>query len=151
MLKITLMLLVTTQVYAQGCSSLIFPVSINESTKVTSDFGYRKHPITKNVSFHSAIDVSANAFDEVYASCDGIISRIDFNENLGVFVVIKHQNGRETWYAHLFGVCAEFGKAVYVGEKIGWVGKTGRATGYHLHFGLKEHGKWKDPIIYLLH
>jgi murein DD-endopeptidase MepM/ murein hydrolase activator NlpD len=85
----------------------------------------------------------------VYSSASGTVKKIDFDENLGIYIVLSHLNGIETIYGHLFAICVEVGQIIEIGEQIGFVGKTGRATGFHLHFGIKENGEWKNPCSFL--
>lgn len=119
------------------------------ATRVSSRFGYRRHPITDVVQFHNGVDLAAPYGAPVRASADGVIAEIGFDPLLGSFVVVRHSGGYETRYAHLSRVDVKLNEAVGSGTIIGRVGTTGLTTGPHLHFELREAGTPKDPLLLL--
>lgn len=153
-MKFFFIMLISLNGYCQQKPALsntfISPIILIGDVRITSQFGQRIHPITRNTSFHNAIDIAAPAHAKVYVSATGIVKKIDFDENLGIYVVVAHRNEIESLYGHLFAICVEVGQEVEIGEPLGFVGKTGRATGFHLHFGIKERNQWKNPIGFLL-
>lgn len=153
-MRIFFVILISFSGYCQQkylpATTFISPIIQVEDIRLTSQFGLRMHPVTKSTSFHNAIDIAAPSHTEVYASSSGVVKKIDFDVNLGIYVVIAHQNKIESLYGHLFAVCVEVGQEVVIGEHLGFVGKTGRATGFHLHFGIKKENQWMNPIDFML-
>ncbi len=107
--------------------------------------GYFANPvpgglITQGVHGWNGIDIGAKSGTPIYASASGkvIVSRTGgWNGGYGNYVVITHDNGTQTLYSHMSGVTASMGASVSKGELIGYVGKTGEATGFHLHFEVR--------------
>lgn len=116
----------------------------------TSRFGHRRDPITGSRAFHQGIDISAAPGAPVYASADGIVTSAGWNGGLGRAVYISHGYGLSTRYGHLSRVAVEEGTKVKRGDVIGYVGNTGRSTGYHLHYEVHEDGKARNPMGYIL-
>jgi len=88
---------------------------------------------------HNGIDIGAPTGTEVRAAAGGVVTRTDYNGlyyQYGRYVLIDHQNGLSTLYAHLSGTAVTSGQKIKNGELIGYVGSTGFSTGSHLHFGL---------------
>jgi len=113
---------------------------------VTSPFGYRIHPVYGYRRMHNGIDLRGPSGTPVYAVTSGVITKAKNNSNgYGNEVLIKHDNGMITQYAHLSKISTSYGRKVKKGQLIGKVGSTGVSTGPHLHFGVKKHGKWVNP------
>lgn len=118
----------------------------------SSPFGWRIHPLTRKKQFHDGIDISAHKGTEILAPADGEIILIKNYRQLGKTVQIKHDSKYMTRYGHLNA----YAKGLKVGQKvkrydiIGYVGKTGRTTGPHLHYEIYENGKLQDPKKYIL-
>jgi murein DD-endopeptidase MepM/ murein hydrolase activator NlpD len=106
---------------------------------VTSHFGQRKR------NYHTGVDIAAPKGTEVRATKAGKVSFRGRNKKYGRLLVIDHGDGTESYYAHLAGYHVRRGKKVKAGQKIGRVGRSGRATGYHLHFELRVSGRPVDP------
>lgn len=117
---------------------------------MSSGFGVRKDPIHGGPAMHTGIDFSAPFGAPVYASADGIVTHAGRSSGLGKSVYISHGFGITTRYGHLSRIAAEEGKRVKRGDLIGYVGNTGRSTGYHLHYEVRVDGKPENPIGYLL-
>lgn len=119
--------------------------------KVSSKFGYRVHPVTKkSYTFHSGIDIAAPRGTPVKASADGIVKKSGYFQNgYGNLIVIQHRKDMVTYYGHLDKRGAEAGDSVKKGQEIGTVGRTGRATGPHLHFEVRRGKKALDPDEFL--
>ncbi len=112
-------------------------------TRITSKFSYRRlHPILKVKRPHYGIDYGAPIGTPVRAIGSGYVKFAGWNGGYGNYVRIKHANGYETGYGHLHKIKSGIykGKKVKQGEIIGWVGKTGLATGPHLHFEILKNG-----------
>jgi murein DD-endopeptidase MepM/ murein hydrolase activator NlpD len=82
----------------------------------------------------------------VKGTAAGIVKRVGHDPALGVFVQLQHAFGFETTYGHLLGYCVKPGQTVKRNQEIGRVGKTGLATGPHLHYVIKKNGSMVDPF-----
>ncbi|MEO8505123.1 MAG: peptidoglycan DD-metalloendopeptidase family protein [Acidobacteriota bacterium] len=118
---------------------------------VTSAFGIRRDPINGNLANHLAIDIAAPAGKPVLAAADGLVTRSGMVPGgLGIAVFLAHGYGLTTHYGHMSRINVKPGQHVKRGDVIGFVGNTGRATGYHLHYEVWQDGKPVDPIAYIL-
>ncbi len=103
--------------------------------KMTSKYGYRENPVTKQYAFHKGIDIAAPKGTKVVASAHGtVVTSAYLNNGYGNCVVLEHENNIKTLYAHLEKRLVKPGDSVAQGQTIGTVGLTGRATGPHLHY-----------------
>lgn len=116
--------------------------------EVTSGFGEREDPISGEKGFHYGIDVAAAEGEPIRAVASGIVQETGEN-SYGKYIVVAHEDGLQSLYAHCSAINAAEGQQVKAGEKIAAVGMTGRATGNHLHFELWRAGKILDPTEYL--
>ena len=107
--------------------------------KINSNFGYRRS------RFHYGIDVDLNIGDNVLASFEGIVRVAKYDKTYGRVVVIRHQNGLETLYAHLSKFEVKVGDYVQAGDLIALGGNSGRSTGPHLHFEVRYLGEPINP------
>ncbi len=116
--------------------------------KISSGFGYRRHPILGRRILHSGVDFAGRNGEPVYAAGDGTIDKIGRFGGYGNYMRIKHDNTWSTAYAHMSGYARGMHrwKRVNKGELIGYVGSTGRSTGPHLHFELLQSGRAIDPL-----
>jgi len=116
----------------------------------TSKFGWRTHPITKKRQYHNGLDLRAARRTEVRATADGVVKYVqDQNKGtLGRVVMILHNFGFETRYAHLRFTDVKTGDVVYKGQLIGRSGNSGRSSGPHLHYELRHAGKILDPTSF---
>lgn len=110
------------------------------------DFGWKRIINGKRRSSHSGIDIKANLGDEVVASNNGKIALVGNFYLCGNSVVINHGQGLYTMYFHLSKIKVEEGNIVRKGEVIGFVGSTGRATGPHLHWGVRLNKARINPL-----
>ena len=94
---------------------------------------------------HHGIDLSAPRGTPVHASANGRVKFAGFRRGYGHMIVIDHGDGIETAYAHNERNLVAVGQRVKQGEIIAHVGRSGRATGYHLHFEYRRHGQALDP------
>ena len=116
----------------------------------TSGFGIRRDPVDGRAAFHQGLDISAPAGKAVHATADGVVVRSGLYGELGNAVVLSHGFGLTTRYGHLSRVTALPGQRVRRGDVIGYVGNTGRSTGYHLHYEVLEDGQPVNPLAYIL-
>ena len=121
---------------------------------VTSGFGYRKPPISKNrkqekAVMHAGIDLAAPKNALFVAPADGKVSAIEFKTGYGAILTIEHAATYETIYAHVGSLFVKVGEKVRRGQTLGVVGMSGKTTGPHIHFEMKVAGKLVDPQPYL--
>ena len=115
----------------------------------SSGFGYRLHPLFNEVKFHYGTDIAANSGDNIYAFASGSASEVGENDGYGKFVVLEHEGGYRTLYAHCSHIYIQTGQTVEMGEKIALSGATGQVTGPHLHFELLHGETYLNPEFYL--
>lgn len=116
----------------------------------TSGYGYRLDPITGRRAFHNGVDISAPPGKSVYATADGVVTRAGRNGSLGRAVYLAHGFGLSTRYGHLSEITVEPGQRVKRGDLLGYVGNSGRTTGYHVHYEVREDSRPKNPMEYIL-
>ncbi len=120
-----------------------------KKARITSRFGYRLDPISGKKSFHGGIDLAMPEGTPVPAAADGVIEFKNWDENniYGNKLAIKHSPTYSTVYAHLSKFSDKFnlGSKVKQGEIIGFVGSTGKSTGPHLHYEIRQNGKSINP------
>lgn len=117
--------------------------------KISSKFGRRTDPMKKKKAFHTGIDFRGHTGDKVRATADAIVKTSTSNKVLGKYIILSHENGYETIFAHLHSRLVKKGEPVKRGEVIGLIGNTGRSTGSHLHYGVRYNKKSIDPTKYL--
>lgn len=130
--------------YVQVNESTGYVVPISKPVTVTSEFGYRTHPITGAYSLHNGIDlVNGNATTPIFAAAAGeVVIAGSYPDWYGNYVVIKHADGLYTGYAHQSQLRVSVGDTVNQGQQIGNMGTTGPSTGPHLHFQFFTNGPW---------
>ena len=113
---------------------------------VTSPFGYCVQPVPGVNPFHGGTDIGAACNSPVRAAHTGVVVYAGWFGTYGNFILIQHDNGIETGYAHIVngGIMVGFGQAVSVGQQIARVGSTGASTGCHLHFEVRINGSAVD-------
>lgn len=124
-------------------NNFIWPIKWNG---VTSSFGSRMHPVLKRYIFHAGVDLRAGVGTPIYAADDGKISYSGWASGYGNLIKIEHSRGYSTRYGHLDKLIAKQGSTVKRGELIGYSGKTGRVTGPHLHYEIRESDKPINPM-----
>jgi len=115
----------------------------------SSNFGWRIDPFTGQRAFHEGIDVMAEHGTAIRAAAGGVVVFSDVHPQYGNMVEIDHGNGLITRYAHASKRLVKVGDVIVRGVKIGEVGKTGRATGTHLHFEVRQRGAPVNPAQFL--
>lgn len=124
--------------------SYIWPVS---GGTVTSRAGNRQ--IFGSMSYHAGLDIAAPYGTPVKASDGGKVTFAGWDGAFGKLVIITHDNGTKTYYAHNSSLLVSSGERVYQGQAIAKVGSTGRSTGNHSHFEVRVNGDSRDPYNYL--
>lgn len=118
--------------------------------RITSKFGNRIHPITGATSFHNGIDIAAPIGTPVHSPYSGVVKSVYSNNTGGIQMIVDHDNGFRTGYAHLSETIARPGQRVKQGEIIAKTGNTGASTGPHLHLTLRKNGTLVNPEEYLI-
>jgi murein DD-endopeptidase MepM/ murein hydrolase activator NlpD len=115
----------------------------------SSNFGYRVDPFTGKQAFHTGVDLIAPTGTAVMAAAGGVVSQVATSSDYGNFIDVDHDNGLTTRYGHLSRTLVRMGDVVMKGQNIALVGSTGRATGPHLHFEVREKGIPLNPNKFL--
>lgn len=115
----------------------------------SSNYGWRIDPFSGQRAYHEGIDVIAAEGSTILAAAGGIVVVAEFHPQYGNMVEIDHGNGLISRYAHASKRHVKVGDLVQRGEKIGEVGRTGRATGTHLHFEVRQRGAPVNPAQFL--
>jgi murein DD-endopeptidase MepM/ murein hydrolase activator NlpD len=127
-------------------SWLVMPVA---GAYISSPFGIRVDPAQRELRKHTGVDLAAPVGTPVKASDWGTVESVGYDKRgYGRYVVLRHAAGYSTWYAHLSAFAANLraGMRIHTGELVGKVGRTGDATGPHLHFEVRLHGEPIDPV-----
>lgn len=119
------------------------------STRITSEYGYRIHPIYGDLRLHNGIDIGAETGSSIIAAYQGTVIGAGYNSSMGNYVMIDHGEGLVTIYMHASYLCVSEGDIVQTGQLIALVGATGDATGPHLHFTVRLNGNYVNPWNYV--
>jgi murein DD-endopeptidase MepM/ murein hydrolase activator NlpD len=112
---------------------------------VTSGYGPRSSPFTGRAEFHTGIDVTSMPGTPIKAAADGVVVQSGYFGGYGFMVEIRHKYGYSSVYAHCMRLNTKVGQTVKRGEVISYMGRTGAATGYHVHFEVKLNGQHVNP------
>ena len=127
-------------------SSWMVPCSYK---KLTSPFGFRDTGIAGASTYHQGVDLSANSGTPIVASRGGTVTVATYGNSAGYYVTINHGDGYSSIYMHMSNFIVSAGQKVKQGQTIGYVGKSGVASGYHLHFGIAYNGAYVNPCSYV--
>lgn len=125
-----------------------FTWPVPSSSRITSQYGYRIHPVYNTKKFHSGIDIGASYGVDIIAAADGTVTLATTNGGYGKCVVINHGSGITTLYAHNSSLLVSVGDKVTRGQVIAKAGSTGVSTGPHCHFEVRINGATTDPMAY---
>lgn len=141
-----------SEFYDDG-AEYIWPLEMDALTPSTvlAQMGYRTHWVDGKVitDYHSGMDLSATYGTNVVAAASGKVISVGQQDGYGNYVVLRHESGAETRYAHLSEITVQAGDYVLQGEVIGGAGCTGNSFGVGCHFELRLDGKLIDPAAYL--
>ena len=127
----------------------IQPISLNDFYWVSSLYGYRIDPMSKRRTMHRGVDFAGRIGLNVYATGDGVVIRTKIaRTGFGKEILIDHGFGFVTRYGHLNSIDVKVGQEVKRGFVIGKLGHTGKSTGPHLHYEVREYGRAKNPKHY---
>lgn len=116
---------------------------------ITSNFGYRSHPIFGRGRFHAGTDFGAPTGAPIFAADSGTVIVAEWYGGYGNAVIIDHGNGLTTLYGHCSQLYVTVGQGVQRGQTIAAIGSTGLSTGPHLHFEVRQQGEPVEPLAYL--
>ena len=128
-----------------GSGAMIWPL-IGE---ITSEYGWRTHPIYGDARYHSGMDIGGDYGDPILAAAAGIVTYSGWISGYGYAVIIDHGGGISTLYGHNEALAVAEGQTVSQGQVIAYCGSTGNSTGPHCHFEVREGGEPVDPMGYL--
>ncbi|WP_146140434.1 M23 family metallopeptidase [Zobellella endophytica] len=143
--------------------SLLLNLHINEITQIhghpvpghqarmSSGFGQRRDPFTGRTRWHKGMDFSGRQGQPIAATAAGVVSAVEYHPAFGSLVEINHGQGWMTRYAHVDTQLVQVGERVEAGQHIALMGRTGRATGVHLHYEVLKGSKQLDPARFLPH
>ncbi len=129
--------------YRIAASVAPFSPPLRDGYRFTSGFGARWG------RQHAGLDLAGPVGTPVYATADGVVTEAGWHSGYGRLITIRHQFGIETRYAHLNAIRVEVGQRVSRGDRIGDMGNSGRSTGPHLHYEIREGGEPVNPTIYM--
>ena len=129
-------------------SELLWPCPSVPVGEITDDFGPREAPTAGASTYHRGIDIGAAYGSDIVAADFGEVVTRGADSIRGLYVVIDHGNGMQTWYLHQSMSFVQEGDLIERGEVIGRVGESGIATGPHLHFEVHIDGEAVDPMGY---
>ncbi|OIO03669.1 MAG: hypothetical protein AUJ51_03695 [Elusimicrobia bacterium CG1_02_56_21] len=117
--------------------------------RLTSNFGYRIHPLRLSTEYHSGLDIANQAGTPIRTSADGVVRHSGWAQGYGMCAVVDHGFGYSTLYGHMSEIVAKEGAVVKRGQVIGRMGSTGTSTGNHLHYEVWTGGVPRNPMKYL--
>jgi murein DD-endopeptidase MepM/ murein hydrolase activator NlpD len=118
---------------------------------IDSPFGMRQLPWEENGRLHQGIDIAAPSGAPVKIAADGVVKATGLSPTYGRYVLVMHKGGLTTMYAHLSGPAKGVQRGAYLrrGETLAYVGNSGRSTGSHLHFEIRNGDKALNPTFFL--
>jgi murein DD-endopeptidase MepM/ murein hydrolase activator NlpD len=141
--------LATVQAYRRGLERLPIANPLPGNFRMTSPYGMRRHPVSGRTKMHTGIDWAGGRGTTIMATADGVVKKAGRMSGYGNIVIIQHDFGLETYYAHLNSIDVRGGQRVSRGQKIGGMGTTGVSTGVHLHYEVRVNGQPVNPITYV--
>lgn len=127
----------------------LFAYPLAVSWRVSSPYGWRPDPFTGVRTFHTGIDLVVPHGTPIQAAMGGRVSTKGYSNTYGNHVIIDHDNGYQTLYAHMVSSTVKKGQYIQQGGRIGYAGNTGYSTGVHLHFSVYKNGKLINPAAVL--
>lgn len=123
-----------------------------EYSRISSGFGIRNHPILQQWRAHKGVDYAAPIGTRVRATGDGVVDFAGKRNGYGNVLVLRHNGGFSTYYAHLNGFArgVQRGARVAQGDVIAYVGQSGWATGPHLHYEFRVHNEHRNPLTLVM-
>lgn len=117
--------------------------------RVSDDYGNRMHPTLGVQQFHNGVDLAAPSGSPILAAYEGTVVQAAYSNTMGNYIMLDHGDGLYTIYMHSSALYVTAGEKVTRGQKIAAVGSTGRSTGPHLHFSVRQNGSYVSPWGYI--
>jgi murein DD-endopeptidase MepM/ murein hydrolase activator NlpD len=117
--------------------------------RLSSGFGYRRHPILGYSRLHAGLDIGNASGTSIWSAAGGTVIHAGWRGGYGNAVIVDHGSGIATLYAHMSQILVSVGTNVARGDPVGLMGSTGLSTGPHLHFEVRVGGNATDPLLYL--
>jgi murein DD-endopeptidase MepM/ murein hydrolase activator NlpD len=135
--------------YRLAAARIPLATPVDGNFRFTSGFGYRRDPKGGGTRMHSGTDFAGSRGTPILAAGSGVVKKAGWHAGYGQTVIIQHDFGIETLYAHMSQIRVREGQTVSRGQRIGDMGSTGRSTGVHLHYEVRVNGTPKNPMIYM--
>jgi len=135
--------------YRLAVQRLPFANPVRAAVRFTSGFGVRRDPKSGRARMHEGLDFAGPHATPIYATGDGVVKEAGWHSGYGNTVLIGHEFGIDTRYAHMTRIRVSEGQRVSRGDRIGDMGSTGRSTGTHLHYEVHVDGRPVNPITYI--
>jgi murein DD-endopeptidase MepM/ murein hydrolase activator NlpD len=139
------------EVHTRQISSAFLPTTlpVRGGARLGSPFGVRLDPFGRGRAMHEGLDFVAPFATPILAAADGVVVFAAFHPEFGNLVEINHGGERITRYAHMSALSVAAGEAVRRGQEVGKLGSSGRSTGAHMHFEVRQNGVAVDPAVFL--
>jgi len=124
-------------------------VPLKATTRTTSEFGRRRNPFGGGSELHSGLDFVAAYGSPIHTTAPGTVMKAELSRGYGYMVVVNHDYGFQTLYAHMSGLAVSPGDRIDRYHVVGYLGNTGRSTGPHLHYEVHRNSQPVDPDDYL--
>jgi murein DD-endopeptidase MepM/ murein hydrolase activator NlpD len=135
--------------YRAAVARVPFARPVRGAYRFTSGFGWRRDPKTGATRMHAGADFAGARGTPIHATADGVVVEAGWHAGYGNVVTLRHAFGLETRYAHLSRIRVSEGQRVSRGDRIGDMGNTGRSTGTHLHYEVRQSGTPVNPMTYI--
>ena len=135
--------------YRMAAEKLPFSMPVRSAFRYTSGYGSRNDPINGGNRMHEGTDFAAGVGTPIYATADGVVSHAGWSGGYGRLIKIQHEFGYETRYAHLSEIRVSVGQRISRGDRIGDMGNSGRSTGSHLHYEVRQSGRSTNPMTFI--
>lgn len=119
------------------------------SGRISSEFGWRYHPVLKRQEYHDGLDIAVNYNTPVISAAAGKVIFAGWSGGYGRLIKIKHNDQYTTYYAHLNKISVSIGQKIKKGQLIAYSGNSGRSTGPHLHYEVRKNGIPENPRKYV--
>lgn len=132
-----------------GADKIPLGLPVKASFRYSSPFGWRSNPMGSGREFHPGQDIAAAWGTPLFATADGVVVRAGWVRGYGNLVQIQHAFGLSTRYGHMSRIRVSVGERVSRGQRIGDMGSTGRSTGPHVHYEVRQGDKPVNPMTYI--
>lgn len=126
-----------------------FAMPVKSAFRFTSGFGFRRDPKGAGTRMHSGTDFAGSSGTPIYATADGVVTIAGWEGGYGRHVEVRHEFGLSTTYSHMSQILVSVGQRVSRGDQIGAMGSSGRSTGTHLHYEVRQGGRAVNPMTFI--